>query len=93
MKSNPRCAVIVDEGSEYAELRGVELYGRVQVEGEIPRTGTDNPRLANVEAEFASKYLASNFRYDGRHAWLRVSPEREYTWDFRKLRLTSQAEG
>jgi hypothetical protein len=90
LQNNPRCAVIVDEGSDYAELRGVELYGQVEVEGEIPRLGTENSTLSTVEAEFASKYLDSHFRYDGRHAWLRMSPEREYTWDFRKIHLTAQ---
>jgi hypothetical protein len=91
LQNNPRCAVIVDEGAAYSDLRGVELYGRVEVEGEVPRMGSANTALAPVETEFALKYLESSFRYDGRHAWLRMRPEREYTWDFRKLRLIPQA--
>jgi hypothetical protein len=26
------------------------------------------------------------FRYDGRHGWLRLHPERIVSWDFGKLR-------
>lgn len=79
-------ALVVDAGDSYFELRGVELSGTAEVIGESPRTGEPNPILEDVEAEFAAKYNpGAPFAHDGRHAWLRVTPQREYTWDFRKL--------
>lgn len=82
---DPRCAAVVDAGeAEYGELRGVELRCRAEVVGEVPRVGEPNPELEAVEREHARRYLKA-FAYDGRHAWLRLVPQREYTWDFRKL--------
>jgi hypothetical protein len=84
---DPRVAVVVDDGHEYLELRGVELRGEVATVGEIPRTGAeDDPTLTAVEAAFAAKYLGGNeFGYDGRHAWLRLAPSKIVSWDFRKI--------
>jgi len=56
----------------------------VEIVGEVPRVGDPNHKLEPVEAEFAKKYLQTDMRWDGRHAWLRLRPEREYTWDFGK---------
>jgi hypothetical protein len=34
----------------------------------------------------ARKYFSSDtFPYDGRHAWLRLVPDKVTSWDFRKL--------
>ena len=84
---DPRVAVVVDAGDGYFELRGVELSGRVEQIGESPRTGEPNAVLERVERSFAEKYIGpgATFAHDGKHAWLRITPEREYTWDFRKL--------
>ena len=39
-----------------------------------------------MERAFAAKYTgAGGLAYDGRHAWLRLTPEREFSWDFRKI--------
>ena len=43
---DPRVGVVVDAGDDYLELRGVEIGGRVDVVGEVPRTGEhDVPAL------------------------------------------------
>ena len=82
----PRVAVVVDAGVDYVELHGVEFTGIVQPVGEQPRTGEPNAELEAIETAFAAKYLGgSPFVHDGRHAWLQITPERQYTWDFRKL--------
>src|SRR4051794_31051173 len=39
VRRDPRIAVVVDDGHEYGELRGVELSGRAECVGEAPRTG------------------------------------------------------
>lgn len=83
---NPRVAVVVDAGDGYADLRGVELGGSVDAVGESPRVGEPNAELEAVERQFARKYLdGGDFVHDGKHAWLRITPQRQYTWDFRKL--------
>jgi len=87
---DPRVAVVIDAGVEYAELRGAELSGEVVPVGEIPRTGAADPVLDQVEQLFADKY-ADGVRVppDGRHAWLRLTPEKLVSWDFRKLAALS----
>jgi len=84
--ANPAVSVVVDAGDDYFELRGVELVGRAEPIGEQPRRGEPHPELEPVERAFTDRYHAGTpLFYDGRHAWLRITPEREYTWDFRKL--------
>jgi hypothetical protein len=83
---DPRIAVVVDAGgADYAQLRGVELRGQVVVVGEVPRTGEACPELAGPEQAFADRYTGGQVGYDGRHAWLRLTPEKITSWDFRKL--------
>jgi len=82
---DPRVAVLVDTGEGFAELRGAELRG------------TPDPRLDEPERLFARKYTSSDtIQHDGRHAWLRLVPDKITSWDFRKLfteRKTAPAEG
>jgi len=84
---HPRVAVVVDAGVEYTELHGVELHGTVHAVGDQPRSGGADAVLEPVEAAFAAKYIGGGvpFVHDGRHGWLRIDPDRQYTWDFRKL--------
>ena len=85
---DPRLSVIVDDGgADFLSLRGVELRGRAEVIGEVPRGGEPVDALNGPEQLFADKYTGGGgFRYDGRHGWLRVSPEKIVSWDFSKLR-------
>jgi hypothetical protein len=42
--------------------------------------------LAGPELLFARKYTGSEtFVPDGRHAWVRLTPDKLVSWDFRKL--------
>jgi hypothetical protein len=86
---DPRAAVVVDGGGEFGELHGVELRGRFEPVGESPRTGKeDDPELATPERLFAAKYMpesGAGMFYDGRHAWLRMTPEKAASWDHRKI--------
>ena len=86
LQRDPRVAVLIDAGEAYDELRGAELRGKVEILGEVPRTGAPNPQLAEPELLMARKYFGGDtFYYDGRHAWLRLVPEKITSWDFRKL--------
>lgn len=86
LRRDPRVAVVVDTGEEYGELRGVELSGRVEFVGEVPRTGELRAGLDAPERLFARKYFGlEELPHDGRHAWIRLTPEKTVSWDFRKL--------
>jgi hypothetical protein len=86
LSRDPQVAILVDAGETYDQLRGVELRGSVSMVGEAPRTSEPNPELEEPELLMARKYFGSDtFHYDGRHAWLRLVPEKITSWDFRKL--------
>ena len=87
LRADARIAVVVDDGHDFGELRGVEISGQARVVGEVPRTGADPvPELVPVEAGYAAKYQGRDtLRYDGRHAWLTVDVDKIVSWDFRKI--------
>ena len=79
---------MVDDGHHYHELRGVEIEGQAAMVGPAPRTAEDPPvpELAEPERLMAAKYSGgSGGGTDGRHAWLRITPDKIVSWDFRKL--------
>jgi hypothetical protein len=83
---DPRVAVLVDAGHDFNELCGVELRGRLTQVGSAPRVAQPDPELEGPERLFARKYTGRDeFHYDGRHAWLRLTPEKITSWDFRKI--------
>ena len=86
LRRDPRVAIVVDTGEEYDELRGVELSGTVDFVGEAPRTGELRAELDVPETLFARKnFHLEEMPHDGRHAWIRLTPEKIVSWDFRKL--------
>lgn len=85
LERDPRVAVLVDAGEDYGELRGAELKGKVEIVGEVPRTGEPAPELEIPEKLIADKYFGGQMHHDGRHAWLRLAPEKITSWDFRKI--------
>jgi hypothetical protein len=86
LRKDPRIAVVVDDGVEYGDLRGVELSGTAVFVGEAPRTGEPCPELTVPERMFTRKYFGlSEMPHDGRHAWLRLTPDAIASWDFRKM--------
>ena len=85
LQRDPRIAAVVDAGDSYDELRGVELRGLVEVVGEVPRTGEPVPELDGPEQLMAERYMGGAMVHDGRHAWLRLVPDKITSWDFRKL--------
>jgi hypothetical protein len=86
LRRDPRISVVVDAGEEYGELRGVELLGTAVPVGETPRTGEPCLELEGPERLFATKNFALDaMPHDGRHAWVRMTPDTIASWDFRKL--------
>ncbi len=83
---DPRVSVVVDAGNDYFELHGVEFMGQVEPVGEQPRVGEPNDELEAPELLLARRYMGGDTVFhDGRHAWLRLRPEKIVSWDFRKL--------
>jgi hypothetical protein len=81
----PQASVVVDAGDGYDELRGVEIIGQLELVGEAPRSSTPDAQLEEPERLFGAKYIGGTFQPDGRHAWMRLSPEKIVSWDFGKL--------
>ena len=89
LRRDDRVSVVVDAGEDFSELRGVELQGRAVPVGEAPRTGDNVPELDGPEQLFADKYAGGTVFHDGRHAWLRITPSKIQSWDFRKINMSS----
>jgi hypothetical protein len=85
LQRDGRVGIVIDAGEDYRELRGVELRGHAVPVGEIPRTGEPAPELDEAERLYAAKYTGGQMYHDGRHAWLRVTPDTLVSWDFRKI--------
>jgi PPOX class probable F420-dependent enzyme len=84
-RRDPRVSVLVDGGDGYFELRGVELLGCVEEVGGAPRTGERDSALDAPERLFGDKYSNGAFVADGKHAWVRLVPDKIVSWDFRKI--------
>lgn len=85
LQRDNRVSVVVDAGHDFMELRGVEIRGTAEAVGEVPRTGEPVAALETPERIYADKYADGQIHHDGRHAWLRVTPEKIVSWDFRKM--------
>jgi hypothetical protein len=81
----PQVSVLIDSGEGFMELKGVELAGTVGVVGEVPRTAAPSTELEEPERLFGAKYAGGTFTADGRHAWLRLVPDKILSWDFAKM--------
>jgi nitroimidazol reductase NimA-like FMN-containing flavoprotein (pyridoxamine 5'-phosphate oxidase superfamily) len=80
IRAGSRVALCMDTGHDYFELRGAVLYGRpAEVDAE-------DPALPAVRAEFGRKYFNGIDIPDVKsHQWLKMTPERIVSWDFRKI--------
>ena len=90
IQRDPQVAAVVDAGEHYHELHGVEIEGAAVVVGPVPRAAHEDPQtpeLAGPERLMAVKYQhpGGSMIHDGRHAWLRITPAKITSWDFRKL--------
>ena len=85
LQRDGRVSVVVDGGDDFMQLRGVEIRGTATPVGEVPRLGEAVPELDAPERLYADKYAGGTVVHDGRHAWLRITPDKIVSWDFRKL--------
>lgn len=90
LRADSRIGVLIDGGSAYDELRGIEFGGHADVVGEVPRSGDEVEELVVPERLWAEKYRAGRpMVHDGKHGWIRVRPARVVSWDFRKMKPAS----
>jgi PPOX class probable F420-dependent enzyme len=81
MLRDGRAAGVVDDGETYDALRGAVVTGRVEV-------AEDDPGLSEAERLWSEKYLGGNeppYRRWRNRVWLRLTPDRVASWDFRKI--------
>jgi len=87
LKRDPRIAVLVEDGLEYNELRGVAINGRAELHDDpavvfryaLAVTQKNNPRLAPEQQQAAAKMLSQ------KRTAVVVKAERIVSWDHRKL--------
>ncbi len=91
LTGNPQLSALIDDGdTDFGRLRGVQLTGRVEIIGEVPRTGRPVPELTGPERLYAAKYAGgAALRHDHRHGWLRLTPRKIVSWDFARLPVRS----
>lgn len=89
VERDPRVSILVESGEHYAELKGVQFSGRVEV-------SRDEDLICDIAAGLLVKYegLATEHVAAAREAYrakaskqiaLRLIPERTVSWDHRKL--------
>ena len=88
IERDPRVAVVVDAGWSSASS-GASSFGTVDAGGPRPAHGRrirSTPELAAARAALRPQVTGRDeFTPDGRHAWLRLTPDKIVSWDFRKM--------
>jgi PPOX class probable F420-dependent enzyme len=90
LERNPKCSVLVEDGTSYGELRGYSVEGEAEL--------LEDAELAyRVLAETSRRYMGMDVEKVGavmtealkkraeKRTVIRVKPEREKSWDHRKL--------
>ena len=87
LERDPRVSLLVEDGEEYAKLRGVVIYGKVELE-------TETDRVLDVLARVAGKSAGAPIEGAAREGLrgtaskrvaIRVKPDRIVSWDHAKL--------
>jgi hypothetical protein len=75
-----RCAITIDGGHDYAELRGLSARAR-------PVRVDDDEVPLDVRRAFAGKYYGSDepHPFAHHHTWFALALSAERSWDFRRL--------
>lgn len=87
LRRDPRIAVLVEDGEQYNELRGVAINGHAELYDDpavvfryaLAVTRKNNPGLAPEQQEAAAKMLSQ------KRTAVVVKPEKIVSWDHRKL--------
>lgn len=86
VQRDPRCALLVESGREYADLKGLLIRGRAAIDGDVEhvldvleRINEKYHRLRGAEVREALRGQAS------KRVVLRIPAERVASWDHKKL--------
>ncbi len=88
LERDPRVSLLVEDGTEYAELRGAVLYGTAEL---VPEADDVVEILVQVNAKSvqgdidADQLRAAVRGTAPKRTGIRVRPERVVSWDHRKL--------
>lgn len=89
LQRDPRAALLVETGSEYAELKGVVIYARAEiiedVDAVVAALVAINTRGRDVSASEREALTAAVTRTAAKRVLLRFVPERYVSWDHAKL--------
>jgi PPOX class probable F420-dependent enzyme len=91
LERDPRCTLLVESGLEYAELRGVALYGRAEVVADLDlildtmMRASRNPGDPPPDPSRLDAARQGMQRTASKRVCIRVKPERVVSWDHRKL--------
>lgn len=84
-----KATVLIESGTEYAELKGVVIYARCEIidnfEAVVETLVRINSRGRTVDAEQRKALTAAVSQTAGKRVLLKFHPERHVTWDHSKL--------
>lgn len=86
LRRDPRCALLVESGRTYSELKGLLLRGRATLEAETERVLDVLERINGKYRQWPGDGLRDALRGQARkRCVIRVLPERIASWDHAKL--------
>ena len=89
LERDPRVSLLIEDGEEYAKLRGVVMYGKAELtrdlEAVLDTLGRVAARNRNAPGVDAAVMRDSLRRTAAKRVAIRVRPERTVSWDHTKL--------
>jgi nitroimidazol reductase NimA-like FMN-containing flavoprotein (pyridoxamine 5'-phosphate oxidase superfamily) len=84
IRRNPKVALMIEAGDEYAELRGVMVRGRCEILDDEASVRAAFAARATAQADTSPVQPGARARAPKRVV-LRIVPEKVISWDHRKL--------
>ena len=89
LERNPRVSLLIEDGEEYAKLRGVVMYGKAELlrdpEAVLDSLGRVMARNSNAPGVAPAVMRETLRRTAAKRVAIRVRPERSVSWDHAKL--------
>jgi len=89
LEREPRVSLLIEDGEEYAKLRGVVMYGKAELlrdpEAVLDSLGRVMARNSNAPGVDPAVMRETLRRTAAKRVAIRVRPERSVSWDHSKL--------